>query len=238
MESTNQPTYQPIVWQQIVRQPYADCSGFIQYLTTVCDRVLVGQHDADEKVTTTHCHIMMVSPAVTTQAIEKARKKFSITGAGNSLMKVTEKTRVPYEYFLLGKYCLKGVRSNLVFSFSVPDVDIAKMLSMWVISPAVQDDEKPKNDKTHFALIRKLWNDLQLISDIWTERLEFNNSGEMKTLNEKGRDKAFEMLVERLNDAEIRTSRNELERFYVTLLRLDKGQARILKELIIKNVFR
>lgn len=213
------------------------------YLADKSAKVLCAQHDADEDIPVTHCHVMIVTPEVTDQAIAKARMKYDIKGSGNSLMKVTEKTRDPYDEKKLATYICKGNIDNVKLYTSYTHHNLVDYVKTWIprekwIEEQKKAEKTQDKDKTHWTLIERVWTQLESVPALWEEVLEFNNSGSMKTLNCKGRDAAFDSLVLELNKCKVRTSRNELERFYVTLLRFDRVQVKCMKRSILENVFR
>lgn len=217
-----------------------DCSGFVTYLAENCARMLCGQHDEDDEIATTHCHVMLVSPTITSQAIEKARKKYGLVGQGNSLLKVTQKTREPYDEDILGSYITKGRIENIQSYSGYEHHDLVRFCKTWVprekFAEAKKKECELKKDKSHWDLIERVWKRLLDVPGIWEEILQFNDSGIQKTLNYTGLDCAFNMLVEELNRCRVRTSRNELERFFVTLIRHDYGSKIVIKQAIMKSV--
>lgn len=202
--------------------------------------MLCGQHDEDDEIATTHCHVMMVEPKITSQSIDKARKKFGLLGQGNSLLKKTLKTREDYDEQVLGSYITKGKIENIQSYKGYQHHDLVMFCKTWVPREKFIEAKKKecelKKDKSHWDLIERVWKQLQDIKDVWEEVLQFNDRGVDRQLNYKGASCAFDMLVVELNKARVRTSRNELERMYVSLLRFDIGSTQEIKQAIMKNV--
>ena len=98
--------------QILFRVPFSDCSGFVSWLAGVSYRITVGQHDSDDDIKTTHCHIA-VEPKVSNEAIRKQIIKHSLGGEKYGITEKALKTHVLYEYRDLVKYIIKGDPENV-----------------------------------------------------------------------------------------------------------------------------
>lgn len=230
-----------VVWHLIVRKAYVDVDDeFWRWCSVNTHDVLVGEHpasdDDEDGEYNVHCHVMLVDLKVTDKALDKARKRYGLEGEKSRLLKVTVKQRQKYDEDKLGIYILKGEKSYAK-AYSYAEDRIDEWVKAWVHRPKAAVTAAV-SDGTHWDLIQTVWRKLEETNGIWEEYLEFNQKGITKTLNDMGKDAAYNLLVDELNAKKVRTSRNELERFYVTLIRHDPGLRRNLGQSIIKSVFR
>lgn len=233
-----------VVWHLLVRKAYADVNAdFWKWLSVNTDDVLIGEHpasdDDEDGEYGIHCHVMIVNLKVTDKALDSCRKRYGLQGENSRLLKVTVKTRQKYDEDKLGIYIIKGDETQAK-AYSYPIERIKAWAEGWVVHPknSSSGETKPKSDGTHWDVILDVWKTLQDTPDIWEEYLDFNQKGITRTLNDTGKDVAYNLMVDALNAKKIRTSRNELERFYVTLVRQDPRLRRQLGQSIIRSVFR
>lgn len=129
----DQPTNQPAVevLQVILRKPYAELGELPAWLKEHTHNYLIGEHEADEEIATTHCHILVEGLKVTRESLRKAILKVSPGRGQYAIMSVTEKTKVPYETQPLGNYIVKGYESNAKSS-SFTEEQIQVWASTWI----------------------------------------------------------------------------------------------------------
>lgn len=229
------------VWHLIVRKPYDEVSEeFWGHLKESCERLLVCQHTPDVEEPNVHCHAMLVEYKKTTQALDKQRKVAGLQGEHSRLLKVRLKTREPYEEAKLGIYCIKGSVENVKNGTSYDTIRLETWAGLWVqprteTSVATMDDADKQ--PTHYQIIEQVWQELQGLS-VWEEVIGFNDGGLQKQLKKCHYGTVLDLLQIRLNEHKVRTSRNELERFFVTLLRQDYGGRNELRDSILKSVLR
>lgn len=96
-------------YQLIIRLPYADVpQGFVDWLKDRVDGYLICQHDADEDVKTTHCHVSFSKMSVTQKMLDKAREKYKINGDVSRLLSKCVNSKMKYDEEKLNVYCIKG----------------------------------------------------------------------------------------------------------------------------------
>lgn len=208
-----------VVWQQIVRLPFQDCSGFVSYLSQRCEKVLCGEHPADGKAKVVHCHIMLVNPKVSHKAIEKERTKL-IKGAGNSLMLKTEKTRQDYDSMLLGAYITKGNVDYVKYYSGYAHHDIVLFCKAYTSHAKVDSkakDDSPKDNKTHWDLIQEARGKMKKI-----EKYRETPFGEVLEDQVEDSEDNFLLMCDYLNKYHVKTCIYDLERWWFSLLRIDR----------------
>lgn len=232
-----------MIFHVILHATFADVSGFYMWACSRSNAVLVGQHEADEDISQTHCHFM-IDTNVTNQAIAKQLKSRNLSGQGKScIMEKTQKTREPYDRHKLCVYILKGYKTTIYDTMFSSNV-IERMRSEWVQPTKETSPAKPvkdKSEKTHWDLIQEIIVESKLIPGIWGTVLEKDQFGHI--IHEEGvlaggRATIFDIMVKVLNKNKVRTSRNELERFYVSIMRHDYHSRQLLRNSIMQNVFR
>lgn len=116
----------------IVRKPYEDISvTFLRWLVANADNYLIGQHDADEDINTTHCHISFTNLKKTGKALDKQRLAAKLDGQVSRLLKHVVGTRELYDEEKLNIYILKGNRELLKSTSHSVDV-VEQWVSAWV----------------------------------------------------------------------------------------------------------
>lgn len=238
----------------ILRKEFKDISMLDEYLRSSSEAFVIVEHDPDEsedpkkgQFAVRHCHIMIVDFFNTDQAMRKFLAKSNLDGRGQyAIMHKTQKTREDYDFDKLGIYMLKGCYEPKAL-YCIPTSKVTEWKDAWVNHEEAtpRRDEKKKRDsgenkeksKSHWDIMDDIWNEVEKEDGIWDEFCtRVAQSG--KQLNHRGRDVLFDVMVKHLNANKVRTSRNELERFYVTLLRRDERQVGLLRLQILRNVFR
>lgn len=136
--------------QIVIRTPYEDCSGFVSWLSTKSDAIVACQHDADDDVKNTHVHVAVLRPCGV-EGIRKQLVKNSLGGEKSSIMQKTLKTRKPYDFYELAKYCVKG-DSTTIRHTSLGEQMMKEMQAAWVshrTQVVLQGDVFVKTSKTH-----------------------------------------------------------------------------------------
>lgn len=123
----------PRVLQLIIRRPYSDVSGVVERISTVCDRLLCCQHDADDEITQTHIHAMLVGATVSDQSIRNWVTSADLGGKGQFSLfdKTQKKPRREYEEDYLGPYLLKGTANGIKYNHGYSDEIIASWIVKW-----------------------------------------------------------------------------------------------------------
>jgi len=105
-------------------------------MKTKATRYVICQHDADDDVKATHCHAAFEHDLSRT-AIEKAYKRYDLSGTDVSIMEKTQKNddlglpRLAYDFDLLAKYCIKGDPHNLRET-TLDDQMVTQLAKQWV----------------------------------------------------------------------------------------------------------
>lgn len=251
MESSNQPTQtlrQPpwtaknppnwyvqckehVTLHLIVRKPFSELTEFCVWVKSHTHRCVVGQHDADEEINQTHCHFMIHGLDVTKEGLRKELKKYITDGRKEyALMEKTEVQRLPYDEWILAVYVLKGDMKHHALS-SYIESQVQDIVSAWVVY-----ETKPSEQKitTQYELIQSMLPKMKSHSVvIQTDIGEVQFENAVIPCQEN-----FHIMCKELNVHHVRTSRNELERIWVTLLRQHKSNQDALYNSISASVFR
>jgi len=231
-----------VIWHGIIHRPFEDISGVIKLWGTKCQRVLAGQDDADKKVPRTHCHILIENPRVKKERFRRMLLDTCPTlGRGDHMiMEKTQETREPYLCSHLSRYCLKGKFDEYCFNQGFTAVQLDKIVTSWKVDEPEEKTKKEK-DESHYALCEKIYETIINYEDTpanamtcptWSYDV---NTGE-KSIKDFRR--ASWIMNTELNKAKVRTSQNELERFYVTILRMDKSCAKHILNNMVDKVMR
>jgi len=199
------------------------------------------EHVADQQVKTTHCHAA-IDLKVTKVALEKELKRLSLGGRGQlAILSKTEKEidgeRRDYDYDILCVYILKGCLATKATNNT--DHDIEKWVARWVSYPTLSVTEtitQAAKVTTQWDVILKTIEESK--KNLWWENVIQSDGSMTQSVRIDRRQQIFKLLVQHLNTAKIRTSRNELERIFVTLLRQDERSVEEIYQSISRNIFR
>ena len=258
MESTNQPTSQPPgeevldTHHVIVRKPYEAIKALAEYVESHSEEYLIGEHEPDEKkhrgkttgCPVVHCHIMIYKMTVSVEALRKEIKKIPGMGRGQyAIMERTEKERRLYDKDKLCIYILKGAvetAKDYTFGYGIPNPSTnISQLEAWAegwIMPDVDANgqmipsNKEKRDTTIYDIAMKVY-------EIGNKEIKLGHHNEL-IHHFLPSIENWRIMCRELNQARIRTSRNELERAWVTILRQDDENCNSLFYSIQQNVFR
>lgn len=218
-----------IVWHGCIFLPYEDISGIARLWSQKCNAFALVQHPADGKTKRVHCHMMLVNPTIEVDSFQKLMKRNGINpGRGQHWIAKTvmkgEYKGQKYNKKDLLKYMLKG-KLRLLFEKDISPAEVEEAVSSWV-ELNLSNSTGPKSSKdtnTHYDIILSIkqkalkehsdWFDTQLTIDTSCFGYEFDK------VTIKDHHRLFYFMCNELNKARIRTSSNELERFYVTLIR-------------------
>lgn len=255
MESSNQPTLPPTpppreapwtsknapnwyvpspdhaTWHLIVRKPFQELREFADWVQINTRMFVIGQHDADEDVNTTHCHFMINGCKSTIEGLRKELKKSVKNGREEyAIMTKTERERKPYDEWMLAVYCLKGDINNHKLGKYTHERTL-DIVSAWVNYETVDPKDKIT---TQYELIKSMIPKMKSHSVIVQGEYgdaEYENAVIPCQEN-------FNIMCKVLNAHEVRTSRHELERMWVTLLRQHTANQNALYASISASVFR
>lgn len=125
---TNQPT--PGVLQVVLHKSYEAVKAFAEWLKENTQQYIIGEHEADDKIRNTHCHILLLGLKVSREALRKQVIKYSPGQGQNFTSALTQKERKPYDVDNLAIYIIKG-NVNHVKSTTYDDIQIAIWASKW-----------------------------------------------------------------------------------------------------------
>lgn len=230
------------IFHLIVRHAYTDLSGIMTYFREKATRYLVGEHNSDHTTKQVHCHLA-IDYAFGRNSIEKQVKKYQLGGQGQfAIMTKTQKSRQAYEFDKLSEYILKGDKKHLRDTNQTEEF-VQKRVDEWVQFLPVdvpQEESSGRKKKAESQITQyKIINEVIAygIEQKWIVTEDFNNQ-DINTIASWHRKNIFKYMCTLLNKYQIRTSRNELERIYVTILRLCPNAQNEIYESIYKNIFR
>jgi len=127
---TNQPT-SGVVLQVVLHKSYEAVKAFAEWLKENTLQYIIGEHEADDEIKTTHCHILIEGLKVSREALRKQVIKHAPGRGQNCTMAQTQKTRQNYKRDFLAIYIIKGnVKHCKDTSFD--DIQIAIWASKWI----------------------------------------------------------------------------------------------------------
>lgn len=217
--------------------PWNDLSGVASIWQEYCSQIIIYEHDADEEVSRTHCHFLMIDCTVKEERLKRLSK---LPGKGNEFWSWIHK-QFPNPDVTFIKYMSKGTLRP-VFQKNFSDQIVEEQRGLWIdyknqpSKKLAKPEKTVKDDKgTHWDLIMKMWNEIKENPRIVQHVLDREGAMVPTIINHT---LAFDVMCNHLNANKVRTSRNELERFYVTLMRQDTYGMKSLKSSVLNNIFR
>lgn len=227
-----------MILQLVLHIAYDTCRVIADYLQESSTRYVACQHDADDEITTTHTHFSIDWP-YSIEALRKQVLKHKLGGKGQYvIMSVTQKGKEPYDFDKLNTYILKGSLAVYRSSKGVDQDQISTHVAAWITPVAATKVVTTKMDQqSQWEIITQVVEETKKLG-LWTNATVVTAEGMTVELRIKDHEKVFTYLVKKLNEARIRTSRNELERIYVSVLRHDSVSTERIFSGIYKNIFR
>lgn len=128
----------------IIRKAYDDIpSAYWDWVKSHCERFIVTQHDADEDVKTTHCHVMIAGATHSDVTWQNARRENGIGGHTSILLQKVAKSDKKYDESFLGAYICKGDKDNVKLVQGYDD-KVYEFIKDWVHHPSATKEEKEK----------------------------------------------------------------------------------------------
>lgn len=212
----------------VFHKPFADVEAGLGGLKALCDAMLGAEHPADDEVKTTHCHFVIngiKTRAITTRsACETIRKHIPDTLKGQGQYFVsdrTTKTRELYDWEKTCIYILKGQREYLKFrTDNITDEMIEEWLTLGFLKPKPtpqnKEETQKKKEYTQWDLIKEVRRD-----GIRREVLVKRDIGLIPITVIDPCKENYDLMIQKLEEHRIRTSQNEMERIWLTIIRED-----------------
>lgn len=221
MDVPTQATY-----QLVFHKSYEEIKDYLDGLKSICQWILICQHNKDEDVKTTHCHIAVkcikTQAKTTKSACETLRDKLpkEIKGQGQFFVSDrTTKTREIYEWDILCRYILKGDEGLMMWKTdNITDEMIAEWRSAFVEAKKELLEKLPKLKEKQKEYTQ--WDVIEQVRNEGTKHEQLTNKG-YYIITVKPSKENYDLLLDKLDKYRIRTSMNELERIWLTVIRED-----------------
>lgn len=233
----NVPT--EVIWQGYIRLPFEDVSGVAQLWSTFCDTFAIAEHPKEGKTKHVHVHMLLSNCSLKPNTLQKKMKDLGVSPGKahhwiSTAVQKGEFAGKEYTREHLLKYLLKGDPLRLKFSKNISPAEVEEAVSSWV-EPVIGNDtstksstqsshEKKEKDKTHYQVCQEIIAKAKREHPDWFQVAITNYFAEDEdefTLRHDYRRKVWDLMITELNKRKIRTSINELERFYTTIMRND-----------------
>jgi hypothetical protein len=138
MESPSPPTHppppaeMPTVLQVVLHKSYDAIKAFAEWLKENTQHYIIGEHEADDEIKTTHTHILIEGLKVGREALRRQVQKYSPGQGQNFTSAKTTKSKQLYDRDKLAIYIIKG-NSKHVKATSFDDIQIAIWASKWIV---------------------------------------------------------------------------------------------------------
>lgn len=231
-------TYQGVL-HVIFKKPWCDVSGICHKIADRCKRFTAAQHNADEQIKTTHVHCALEDFDSDNKIPVEGVRTFipdEFKGKGQyAILKKTEKSpRKFYDYETLVIYIIKASVLNVKLVKHMSPEYLDELASKWV-DHSDNKNKVPKNEecsKTHWEICQEVLSEVEKLPK---DRI---NPVTMSLVGTYSYETIYSVLMKVLRKYRVRTSRNELERFLVTIMRDDINFQEEIMGAIKKNIFR
>jgi len=193
--TTNQPTG-VVVLQTILHRPFAGMEAFASWLKESTSNYIIGEHEADAEIATTHCHILIAGLKVTREALRKQIQKVSPGKGQNCTMAKTQnEPRVPYDEILLRNYIIKGNVKH-VMSTSYDDATVTTAAAAWIHheSAASSANAEPAAATMNKKKKSNKYEDCHEILDQYFTKNDQNPNAELNSKTPQGRRQIYEAI--------------------------------------------
>lgn len=232
-----------VVWQGYIRMPFNDVSGVAELWAKSCSSFAIAEHPAEGKTEHVHVHMMLVNSSLKINTLQKQMKKMGVSpGKGKHWISETviegEYAGERYRRNYLLKYLLKGSETRLKWVKNISPAEVEEAVSSWV-EPVLGNDTKAKSSKkkdtqTYYKVCQEILAKAKSSHPEWFRSAITNYYAEDEdefTLQRQYYRNIWDLMIKELNTRGIRTSINELERFYTTMMRNDRE----IKTLLFTN---
>lgn len=221
-----------VVWQGYICLPYEDVKNVAQLWSTFCGSFAIAEHPATGKTKFVHVHMLLSNPSLKPNTLQKKMKDLGISPgkAKHWISQAVQKGEFAGQAYTrehLLKYLLKGDPARLKFSKNISPAEVEEAVSSWV-EPVKGNDTSTKSSKkdttTYYQVCQEIVAKAKKEHPDWFRVAITNYFAEDEdefTLRHDYRRKMWDLMVIELNKRKIRTSINELERFYTTIMRND-----------------
>lgn len=234
------------VYHIVVQHPAQHIQRFWDYIRMdgAYHDIVICEHQADNEIAHTHVH-MAIRTTVSQQTLRNKTKEYimDLRRGNHAIMTKTQKTRLEYDWAKTCIYIIKGNRDHIKYT-SLDETSIHQYIDSWIpptVATSTMEPSAPKDPNTHWDLMQKIIKDTKSMG-LWGEVLEQDGLGNMiyqpGLPTEASRMKVYDYMVQVLNENKVRTSRNELERFFMTIIRHDTIGNKLVRAGIFKNLFR
>lgn len=223
-----------MIFQVVIHQVYDIVKEM--KLEECAENYMICQHEADEEINRTHCHIMLEGVSVSDETIRKRIMRAGAGGRGQyAILKKVKRGGAEYDRDKLGVYMLKGDKEKYMAG-TYPVSKIEEWVSAWVAPRSKQDEVEVKEEKG-----RDHWTLMNIIMDkskeFWKESNVIDVYGclviEVRCTNKRA---VWDCMMRVLNENKVRLSFNELERFFLTIIRRDTDVSSKLYEKILNRI--
>lgn len=133
-----------MIIQAIIRLPYASIKELSEQCAAKFQTYLINQHEADDKVKTTHCHLLIDISGhfTTTDALSKWMKGREngekLNRQTMNLLKESQDLKKPYDRTLLARYILKGHQPLQQTGFTV--AELIGLIGSWQLQADITEE--------------------------------------------------------------------------------------------------
>lgn len=212
-------------------------------LEECAEQILICEHQADEKVNRTHIHAMLDGVKVSAEAIRKRINKAELGGRGNYGIFTSWKGE-PYDRDKLGTYMLKGDKA-LLRQTNYTDEQIISWVHAWVGFVKREPLQPKKNAKegvkSHWDIMQEIIAETRTMKGVWSQVNTIVSGDDGIVLDDlwvcNNKKAVWDCMIKHLAKNRIRTSKHELERWYVTMMREEKDTSQAMYSSIMKKLY-
>lgn len=203
----------------VFHRSWCDVSGVCKDISAKCETFLACEHEADDKVKTSHVHCLLHNfDSLNRIPVEGVRTFIPKEFKGRGQYVIMEKTEVARKYYKvdeLSVYMIKGEEKCVRYVKNYSPVQLEALASKW-IDHSVHAESNPdrKKEKTHWDII------LDIVADIEPSSSSIQVGNKLLTSKRVSYDEVWYKTLKHLNANRIKTCKNDLERWLVSVMRV------------------
>lgn len=211
--------------------PYADISGIFELWSNRSTKGVIYEHEADDEVKRTHCHIGLIGTDCKAEALKRMFK--GRTGKGNEFWSFKEWDGSDTYITYMSKGYLDAKKAK---QFSKEELDESR--SKWV---SMTPDPKKENSKEFYSICEAVLEKARKTPGCYTCKLVPSDMSYGASLEAReviaDPGKVYDILLKELKTHRIMTEMNQLTRFMVTIMREDLNQGEEIKNSVFRRIF-
>lgn len=224
-------------YHTIIHRPYSDLSAVSLLWSETCSSYAIAEHEADEKVPRTHCHILMLGCRHLKDYYQKKLGKEFPGIDGRKDFRFNTQTQEDKKPITIDGlwYLPKGDINRLKFYNNISEHEVQEAVAKYN-PPKSTTTEKPKTDKVNQWQIIKEIRDKLNMSHIDLTSVQYADVSTSQSSFSQNYSHIIDVIIDVLDHHEIKTGMFDIERWFITVVRKDASWKEQIKDKIFSKL--